>query len=78
LCSDGVNMLHSVYLNDSNVVGSAEDYFAEVAEWSKVNCASYFDYNVVDTSDVSTQYDYIAQYYFKNASDLVMFKLRWK
>ena len=71
-------MLHGVYLNDSNIVGSVDDYFAEVAEWSKINCTSYVDYDVVDVSDVSTQYDYIAQYYFKNAQDLVVFKLRWK
>ena len=70
--------MYSAYLNDSNVTDRAEDYFAQVAEWSTVNCKSYVDYNVVDTSDVSTQYDYIAQYYFKNKNDLIAFTLRWK
>lgn len=70
-------MIYSVYLNDSNITGNADDYFAEVAAWSKVNCNSYFNYNVVDVSDVSTQCDYIAQYYFKNKRDLVAFKLTW-
>lgn len=71
-------MIYSVYLNDSNAGSDVENYFTEVAEWSKVNCNSYVDYNVVDVSDVSTQYDYIAQYYFRSKRDLVVFELTWK
>jgi hypothetical protein len=71
-------MIYSVYLNDSNIESDVENYFAEVAEWSKVNCNSYVNYDVVDVSDVSIQYDYIAQYYFRNKRDLVAFKLTWK
>jgi len=77
LYSNGVDTMYSVYVNDSNLNCNSADFFEAVAEWSDENCNSYVDYNVVDVSDVSTQYDYVGQYFFKRKNDMIAFRLRW-
>ncbi len=69
--------MYSVYVNDSNTNCNSVEFFKSVADWSGENCKSFIDYTVVDVSDVSIQYDYIAQYFFKRKNDMIAFRLRW-
>ena len=68
-----------VYLNDSGIpYEKAEDHFAEAAAWASRQCNSYIDYHVQDVSDVSYNYDFVAEYRFKDPKDAVLFQLKWK
>lgn len=69
--------MYSVYVNDSNPNYDGAVFFKSVADWSSENCKSFINYTVVDVSDVSTQYDYIAQYFFRRKNDMIAFRLRW-
>ena len=72
-------LLYTVNLTDSGIYfNDCEEYFRNIAAWSRENCQSFYDYDVYDVSDTSTQYDYIAQYRFQNEYDQIAFKLRWK
>lgn len=68
-----------VYLTDSKR-GYQEglDYFDEAASWASQQCASYVDFHVQDISDVSYEYDNVAQYRFTDPKDALMFQLKWK
>lgn len=68
-----------VYLNDAGIpFDKAEDHFAEAAAWASRQCNSYIDYHVQDVSDVSYNYDFVAEYRFKDPKDAVLFQLKWK
>jgi hypothetical protein len=69
--------MYSVYVNNSNPNCDDADFFRVVADWSGENCKSFIEYNVVDVTDVSTQYDYVGQYFFKHKNDMIAFRLRW-
>lgn len=67
-----------VYLNDSGIpYEQAEEYFAEAALWAKNQCHSFIGHHVQDVSDVSYQYDFIAEYRFKDPKDAMLFELKW-
>lgn len=68
-----------VYLNDQHVpYEHAEEHFAQAAAWAREHCASFVDYHVQDTSDVSYQYDFVTQYRFRDHKDAAWFELKWK
>lgn len=69
-----------VILNDSqfSINDNPVNKFAEIHEWALYYCSSYLRYKVVDVSDVSLTYDYIAVYEFSAIADEVQFKLRWQ
>lgn len=72
-------VLKVVYLNDRNIpYDKAEQHFAEAAAWASRQCSSYIDYHVQDVSDVSYQYDFIAEYGFNDPKDALLFELKWK
>ncbi len=74
-----MGIMKVVYLNDSNIpYNEAEDYFAEASAWASRQCMSYVDYHVQDVSDVSYQFDYVAEYKFLDPKDALMFELKWK
>jgi hypothetical protein len=72
-------MTRVVYLNDRGVdYDSAEQHFDAVADWARQNCASFCGHHVQDVSDVSYQYDFIAEYRFNDAQDAAWFELKWR
>lgn len=71
--------MFSVLVNDSGAGGYDNNaaYFAEISVWASTHCASYVDYHVQDVSDVSYQFDEIAEYRFEDEQDVFMFKLKY-
>jgi hypothetical protein len=68
-----------VYLNDAKIpYEQAEEYFSQAANWAKNQCASYMGYHVQDVSDVSYQYDFIAEYRFHDSKDAILFQIKYK
>ena len=68
-----------VYLNDTGILyDDAEEYFAQAASWASQQCLSYIDYHVQDTSDVSYQYDFVAEYRFNDPKDAMIFQIKYK
>ena len=68
-----------VYLNDAGIAyEAAEQHFAEAAAWATRHCDSFEFYYVQDVSDVSYQYDHVAQYSFGNEQDALLFQLKWR
>ena len=68
-----------VYLTDENVdYDYALKYFEDAAIWASSHCASFIDYHAQDVSDVSLQYDYVAEYRFHDQQDVLLFTLKWK
>jgi len=48
-----------------------------IRDWCYQNCESFVWNELVDTSDVSYQYDSVAAFYFYQESDATLFRLRW-
>lgn len=70
--------MKTVYLNDSNLnTFEAEGYFKEAACWARDNCKSFVNYNIQDVSDVSYNWDYVAEYIFRDVKDAIMFTLKY-
>jgi len=53
-------------------------YFAEASEWAQKYCPSFVSMDITDVSDVSGQWDQLAEYEFTDDKDLAFFILRWK
>lgn len=68
-----------VYLNDKNLdYFHAEEHFEIAANWAKKQCSSFIGFHVQDVSDVSYEYDFVAEYRFKDIKDAIWFELKWK
>ena len=68
-----------VYLTDAKIpYEEGPAYFKSASEWARRQCASYVDYHVQDVSDVSLEYDNVAQYGFTDPKDALLFELKWK
>jgi hypothetical protein len=68
-----------VYLNDTGIpYEQAEEYFDEAAAWASRQCLSYIDYHVQDVSDFSYTNDFIAEYRFNDATDAMLFQIKYK
>jgi len=68
----------SVLLNDRNMAYEAAiRHFLDAANWAKDNCPSFMGSEVVDVTDVSVEYDQIAEFVFGNDKDANWFKLKW-
>lgn len=52
-------------------------YFYSIDLWAKENCPSYVDFDIVDVSDNSYQWDEIACYRFEKIEDTLFFRLKW-
>ena len=71
--------MHEVYLNDTGMgYDESELYFHNANAWALEHCASYYNHNVQDVSDVSYYYDNIALYLFRDERDALLFRLRWQ
>lgn len=70
-------MTYRVSIGDNTEWSNPLSVFTHMHEWATECCASYLDYTVVDTTDVSG-YDWVATYYFENLEDSLAFKLNWK
>ena len=67
-----------IYLTDRGQTWEqAEEYFQQAAHWAHENCLSYQGCHVQDVTDVSYEYDQIAEYGFDDEKDAVLFSLRW-
>ena len=68
-----------ILVNDSKSQGYDLNYsfFLERHKWAGENCQSYDGYEVTDVSDVSLQWDEVAEYRFKDEREANWFKLRW-
>lgn len=69
----------TVLVTDSSS-GSYEknaEYFGAINEWAAEHCESYCGYRVQDVSDVSYQWDEIAEYLFESTADELLFRLKW-
>ena len=68
-----------VYLTDSKIpYEKAEEYFQEAADWAKQNCKTFISHTVQDVSDVSYNWDHVAEYRFRDPKDAIWFELRWQ
>lgn len=68
-----------VYLTDEKIKYElAHAHFKEAADWARRQCSSFVDYHVQDVSDVSYEYDNVAQYGFTDPKDALLFELKWK
>jgi hypothetical protein len=47
-------------------------------KWARAHCQSFVWAELVDTSDVSYQYDSVSAFYFSQEADKLMFALKWK
>ena len=70
-------MIYKVSIGDAVEWQDPFAVFTHMHEWATECCASYLDFTVADTSDVSG-YDYVATYSFKAVEDSLAFKLNWK
>jgi hypothetical protein len=63
----------SVYISDQ-LVGPG---FSEMKQWAEEHCKSFSTMNIVDVSDVSLYYDYVAEFTFTDERDETLFTMRW-
>ena len=70
----------SVLINDSKSPGYEQNgvYFTEIHLWALNTCKSYRGMHIQDVSDVSLQWDEIAEYTFEDEKDAMFFELKWK
>jgi hypothetical protein len=47
-------------------------------KWAREHCQSFIWAELVDTSDVSYNYDSVSAFYFTTEADKIMFALKWK
>jgi hypothetical protein len=47
-------------------------------KWARAYCQSFVWAELVDTSDVSYQYDSVSAFYFSEEKDALMFQLKYK
>jgi hypothetical protein len=52
-------------------------YFIDASIWALKNCKSFQGYEIVETSDVSYEWDQIAEYRFTDPRDVTLFKIAW-
>ena len=76
-----VTIVFSVYINDSgNSQGydHLPEYWDGMNHWAQEHCDSYQGYDAQDVSDVSLQWDEVAEYRFLQERDAMLFELKWK
>lgn len=67
-----------VYLNDAGLeYDKAPRHFLEASQWAKAHCSSYKGVDMMEVSDTSDLYDYVAEYTFTEEKDANWFKLKW-
>ena len=67
-----LDQCHQVLLPDS------EEPIRHIKKWARAHCQSFVWAELVDTSDVSYDYDSVSAFYFTEESDKIMFALKWK
>jgi hypothetical protein len=70
-----------VYINDrGNTQGYdyLSSYWNGMNHWAQEHCESYQGYDAQDVSDVSLQWDEVAEYRFLEQRDAMLFELKWK
>lgn len=72
-------MAFQVLVTDEGSAGYDHNrrYFSMIESWAQTHCESYLHMHVQDVSDVSYQWDEIAEYCFEEEKDAVWFKLKW-
>jgi hypothetical protein len=68
-----------VLLTDHGMMNydQARLHFIDASIWALNNCKSFQGYEIVETADVSYEWDQIAEYRFTDPRDVTLFKLRW-
>jgi hypothetical protein len=68
-----------VYLNDERFdnYDRARLHFIDAAIWAVKHCKSFAGYEIMDVADNSLVWDQVAEYKFKDARDVTLFKLTW-
>jgi hypothetical protein len=72
--------MFKVYINDAcNKQGYEylSKYWGNMDQWAQEHCSSYQGYNAQDVSDVSLQWDEVAEYRFLEERDAILFELKW-
>ncbi len=75
----GTNMF-KVYINDSHNTQGYDylpEYWNRMSQWAQEHCSSYQGYDAQDVSDVSLQWDEVAEYRFLDQRDAMLFELKW-
>jgi hypothetical protein len=67
-----LDQCHRVFLSDP------EEPMWRMKKWAREHCQSFVWAELVDTSDVSYQYDSVSAFYFSQEADKLMFALKWK
>jgi hypothetical protein len=62
----------SVQVSDSDIP------MWKMKKWARDQCQSFVWAELVDTSDVSYNYDSVSAFYFTTEADKIMFALKWK
>ena len=66
-----------VLIGDKIEWSESRDEFLEIQSWAKRNCKSFRSMRVMDVSDVSARYDFVAEFQFTEERDATLFTLRW-
>lgn len=67
----------NVCIGDKAEWKNAYEEFFEIRKWACKNCKSFYEMKISDVSDVSYNFDYVAQYNFTDDRDATLFRLRW-
>jgi len=67
-----LDQCHQVFLSDPI------EPMWRMKKWARAHCQSFVWAELVDTSDVSYNYDSVSAFYFIEEADKIMFALKWK
>jgi hypothetical protein len=71
-------LMIKVYLNDKNLTyEEAPKHFLSASAWAKKYCPSFVGVDMMEVSDVSNEFDHVAEYTFGTEKDANWFKLTW-
>lgn len=51
--------------------------FYKIRHWACKNCKSFYEMMISDVSDLSMNYEYVAEFRFIEERDATLFRLRW-
>ena len=71
---------YRIYITDPHPQGHGynQEAYEQMDQWAQVHCESYTGYSVTEVSDVSTQWDEVGEYIFREERDALVFSLKFK
>ena len=59
------------------LLSNPEEPVWRIKKWARAHCQSFVWAELIDTSNVSYQYDNVSAFYFSEEADKIMFSLKW-